>query len=129
VIEALTEALPGLFVTAIGVATGAALTFFVLDFAVQIGAAPSHREAITMPITKALTPLQRFWRWAKGCRTLTFNVLVAVFAALEVFDLSRIITDPKRAAMAALVVSIVNIVLRIQTTGPVRRPGPDPDKG
>lgn len=60
----------------------------------------------------------------KGWRTIAFNVALAAAAVFEYLAAStgiveRVISDPKQGALVVLGVSIVNVLLRFITTGPV----------
>jgi hypothetical protein len=66
-----------------------------------------------------MNAIQTAWSAAKGWRTLAFNIVVAIFGALEAFDFTSVINDAQTAGMFAMFVGIMNGLLRVDTTGPV----------
>lgn len=60
----------------------------------------------------------------KGWRTIALNVALAGAAVFDYLSASqglieRAVDNPKHAALVVLAVSVVNILLRLVTTGPV----------
>jgi hypothetical protein len=60
--------------------------------------------------------LKELWRRAQGKRTMAFNLLLALFGVLELFDFTRIVDNHQTAGLITLIVALIGVTLRFQTT-------------
>lgn len=65
-----------------------------------------------------LSRLRALWRKVKGYRTVAFNTLAGLLAVVQVADLA-VVVPPEHLAKVTIAYTIANILLRLDTTGPV----------